>query len=128
MRVGETMGLHSLELGQELGWVLQEELNIDVVGLVHVSQDTDKCFHSGDKFPWGGLGEDNIELFEGLHVDLSTSDFSSCLGGCWVLVGVYEFLFLSFDGSLKCSDVGFSFFLIDGVLLEFSIKVCLVLF
>jgi len=120
--VSETMRLHSLELGQELGWVLQEELNIDVGRLVAVSQDTDEGLHCFDELLWGRLGEDHVEISKLFSGDLCTGLLSSFLGWGWVFVGVLELSLLFRDGFFERSDFILSVCLLFLVLLEFSLE------
>jgi len=120
--VSETMRLHSLEFHQELGWVLQEELNIDVGRLVAVSEDTDEGLHCFDELLWGRLGEDHVEINKLFRGDLSTGSLSSFLEWGWVFVGVLELSLLCCDGFFELADLRLSLCLLILVLLEFSLE------
>lgn len=120
--VSETMRLHSLEFGQELGWVLQEELNIDIGCLVAVSQDTDEGLHCFDELRWGRLGEDHVEINKLLGGDISTVSFSIFLEWGWVFVGVLELSLLCCDGFFELANFRLSLCLLILVQLEFSLE------
>ena len=118
MSVGETMGFHSLEFGKELFWVLKEELDIDVVGVVHVSEDTDEGFKSKAEGLWRSVGEDVVEINKHPLVDVLTVLLSLLSVWSWVFGALFSLGFLLANFFFVLANVGLSFLLLAGVLLE----------